>query len=106
MLGPMHFTVEGRDYHRVKLTDTEFRLYRNGSVMESIPAPATVDDAVYESTGEITLAGCKDGDTGRLTAVGVDEYGLGYEFILCDWAILDGKLTQSSPAVSPILFWK
>ena len=106
MLGPMHFTVEGRDYQRVKLTDTEFRLYRNGSVMESIPAPATVDDAVYESTGEITLAGCKDGDTGRLTAVGVDEYGLGYEFILCDWAILDGKLTQSSPAVSPILFWK
>ena len=106
MLKPMHFTVVDKDHRQAKLSDTEFRLYRNGSVTETVPAPATVDDAVYESTGEITLTGCKDGDTLRLTAVGVDAYGLGYEFILYDWTVADGQLTQATPAVSPVLFWK
>lgn len=111
-LGHMHFTVVDKDHRQAKLTDTEFRLYRNGKVIETIPAPAGSqtgggpDGWGYEMTDKITVTGCQDGDTLRLTAVGVDEYGLGYEFILYDWAILDGKLTQSSPAVSPILFWK
>lgn len=112
MLGPMHFTVEDKDYRQAKLDDTEIRVYRNGEMAMAIAAPAGSQSAAgpggwsYEVVDEVRLDGCKDGDTGRLTAVGVDAYGLGYEFILCDWAILDGKLTQSSPAVSPILFWK
>ena len=112
MLKPMHFTVVDKDHRQAKLSDTEFRLYRNGSVMETVPAPAGSqtgggsDGWGYEMTGEITLTGCKDGDTLRLTAVGVDAYGLGYEFILYDWTVADGKLTQATLAVSPVLFWK
>lgn len=112
MLGPMHFTVEDKDYRQAKLDDTEIRVYRNGEMAMAIAAPAGSQSAAgpggwsYEVVDEVRLDGCKDGDTGRLTAVGVDEYGLGYEFILCDWTVTDGKLTQSSPAVSPILFWK
>ena len=112
MLGPMHFTVVDKDHRQAKLSDTEFRLYRNGKVTETIPAPAGSqtgggsDGWGYEMTGETTLSGCKDGDTLRLTAVGVDEYGLGYEFILYDWTVADGQLTQAAPLVSPVLFWK
>lgn len=112
MLKPLHFTVVDKDHRQAKLSDTEFRLYRNGKVIETIPAPAGSqtgggpDGWGYEMTGETTLSGCKDGDTLRLTAVGVDAYGLGYEFILYDWTVTDGKLTQATPAVSPILFWK
>ena len=112
MLKPMHFTVVDKDHRQAKLSDTEFRLYRNGSVMETVPAPAGSqtgggsDGWGYEMLGETTLSGCKDGDTLRLTAVGVDAYGLGYEFILYDWTVTDGQLTQATPAVSPVLFWK
>lgn len=111
-IGHILFTLEDRDYRQTELAETAVRIYRNGEVVLERSAPignhlgGGSDGWGYEVTEPMRVSGCQEGDELRVTAVGVDAYGLGYEFELYGWTVSGGKLTARAPESDLTLFWK
>lgn len=89
-----HFTIflEGRDGTPGVIRNPHFTVYQNGELMQTIPAVPdpnyNASDSAYtvDTQGNRWHLNCEIGDAIDIRFRCEDEYGLGYDFLLANWA--------------------
>lgn len=91
-------SIRGRDGLPGAIENPRFQIYRNGELVQTIPAVVdpnsySSDSIVYtvDSPGHRWQLDCNAGDAVDIRFLCEDEYGLGYDFLFGNWLAEEGN---------------
>ena len=103
--------IAGPDDSPAAVQEPEFRVYRNGELVQTLRAMPRLDEpGAYRPVENLALA-CDPGDVVEIHFRCVDEFGLGYDFPFLNWMIDEESDAISGGDVSYVggngltLFW-
>lgn len=103
-----YITLQGKDGEKVSVNNPEFRVYRNGELVQTLKAMYSIslsDDYSSSYTVSVGPEGwsveCDEDDVIVIRFRCEDEFGLGYDFLFMNWTI-EGEIINDS---NMMLFW-
>lgn len=107
--GELAFGIQNWEAPGVRVQAPEFRLYRGGQMVETVPAQEQHTGRTYRYTANLeepVLVPCQPGEEIRLTFACRDDFGLAYEFDYDCWqTTADGLEARSAFFTDPALTW-